>query len=182
MQRNTFELFRRALFRSAIAIAVLVFVPAIFVGIGMYIPIPQGSSGFTTVTTEAESYTLSGAFPPGAHKVCYGRSARGMGGRLLVYRFSAPLNELQDHANAEMHAKQANHRDHFEVEVVPDESSPFSEQTVEFDCDMRLDTSWMLPEPDAVGTVYRPKDGLVSHRPVIFIDEPNEILYFRMTD
>ncbi|MBB02619.1 MAG: hypothetical protein CMJ47_08240 [Planctomyces sp.] len=182
MKQKTFELLWRVLYRTVIAIALLVFVPAILLGIGMFIPYPQGSSGFTTVTPEAESYTLSGSFPPGAYDVRYGRSARGMGGRLLVYRFSAPLNELHDHAVKEMHAKQTDHRDHFEIEVARNEPSPFSEQMVEFDRDMRLDTSWILPEPDATGTIYRPKDGLLSHRPVIFVDETNEIVYLRMTD
>ncbi|MEO1526233.1 MAG: hypothetical protein AAFX06_12405 [Planctomycetota bacterium] len=45
-----------------------------------------------------------------------------------------------------------------------------------------VDVGWMLPSEGRLGTLYESADGQSSHRPTIFIDEADGILYFQMTD
>ena len=127
----------------------------------------------------AASKTLSQSLPKSAKKVYFCSGSRGLGGRMMLYRFSAPPADLHAHAKAEFAA----HWDKPPFKTMQGVSSPFTKSDVEFleNC-YGADCSWMLPDPGAVGTIYQSANGRSSHRPLIFVDETNGVLYFEMTD
>ena len=45
-----------------------------------------------------------------------------------------------------------------------------------------IHADWMLPPAGARGTIYTSDGGQRSHRPTIFVDETNRVLYFEMSD
>lgn len=98
---------------------------------------------------------------------------------MLIYRFSAPVSVLHNHAQNEFAA----HWDSPRPKKTPDSPPPIGEPEVAmYESGFGIEADWMLPPPDAVGTLYESADGRVSHRPVIFVDDVNRVLYFKMTD
>jgi hypothetical protein len=169
----------RWFFRCVIGIGVLFAVFSVLLVVGMYLPHVTQSSGFTNTTPEAVSATLSQSLPETAVNVRYCRASVGMGGRLLIYRFSAPVADLHAHAQAEFTA----HWDKLLVKKTPGSTSPITDHEIKlYKSGFGISGDWMLPPPNAVGTLYESADGQFSHRPTIFVDDANGVLYFQMTD
>ena len=146
---------------------------------GMNHPVVNQSVGFTSVTAQAKSNTLSQSLPASATNVRHCRASVGLGGRLLIYRFSAPVSDLHKHARNEFAA----HWDNLRPQKTPNSPPPISEHEASmWESGFGIEGGWMLPPADSVGTIYRSADGQVSHRPVIFVDDENGVLYFKMTD
>ncbi|MFO0913767.1 MAG: hypothetical protein U0795_12475 [Pirellulales bacterium] len=140
--------------------------------------VPQ-SNGCVGVTPEAVGATLSGSLPQTATDIRYCRASVGMGGRLLIYRFSAPAADLHRHAQAEFAA----HRDKPQLQKTPSSSSPITDRNIElYRSGFGVVADWMLLPSNAVGTLYESADARSSHRPTIFVDDVNGVLYFQMTD
>lgn len=169
----------RWVFRTVIAVGVLFVVLCVFLYFVMTSPLVNQSEGYVENTPDARSYTLSGSLPDSATKIRYCQASVGMGGRLLLYRFSGSIDELHSHAEAEFAA----HWDKPQVEETPNSPSPFTQHNIEFvEAGFGVDAAWMLPPADAIGTVYASADGQSSHRPTILVDEAHGVLYFWMTD
>jgi hypothetical protein len=97
----------------------------------------------------------------------------------MIYRFTAPLPVLHAHAKAEFAA----HWDKPQTAVTPASSPPFTEKDIALiTTGFGVTADWMVPPADAVGTMYMSADGQFSHRPAVFIDTKNSVLYFYMTD
>lgn len=128
---------------------------------------------------EALGATLSQTLPTSAMKVRYLNASIGMGGRVMLYRFSGDIEELKSFAVSEF----ANHWHHPKVSITVNTESPFdSQQFKSLGEAYYVNLDWMTPQKDAIGTVYISNDGQISHRPIIFVDEKNAIFYFVMTD
>ena len=169
----------RWFFRFAVGVGVLFALTSFLFVIGMNRAHVTQSNGFTNVTPEAENTTLSQTLPKTASEIQYCRASVGMGGRLLLYRFPVPVSDLHDHAKAEFAA----HWDKPKLKVVPNTTSPFTgEEIALHKTGFGIDVTWMLPPSSDIGTVYASDDGRSSHRPIIFVDETNSVLYFQMTD
>lgn len=164
--------------RFVIALCVL---PLILFAWGLW-PMSQpivDESGRDMTVQEAPNMALSGAYPTSAKNIRYANSCVGMGGRFHAYRFSAPVAVLKVFANAEF----AKHWDHPAVSVTPNAPPPFdADELARLGHTFGLELDWMLPQNNAIGSVYRSADGQDSHRPTIFVDETNAVLYFLMTD
>ena len=162
-----------------LAFAIVLFVFVIIYAIRMSSPIVTQSNGFTGVTTAAINSTLCGALPATATDVRHCSGSVSMGGRLLLYRFSAPLPTLHAHARAEFAA----HWDKPTVSSTPASASPLTEKDIsQMTASFGANFDWMVPPANAIGTVYISSDGQTSHRPTIFVDATNGVLYFWMTD
>jgi hypothetical protein len=169
----------RWFFRTVIAVGVLFTLFFVFLHFVMTSPLVTQSEGYVENTPDTGSITLSGTLPDSATKIRFCRVSVGMGGRLLVYRFSGRIDELKSHAEAEFAA----HWDKPQVEATPNSASPFTQHDIEFtESGFGVKVPWMLPPADAVGTVYASSDGQTSHRPTIFVDASHGVLYFWMTD
>lgn len=169
----------RWFFRCVVGAGLLVVVLSAMLVIGMNTPKVTQSDGFTKATPQAVANTISNSLPPTASHIRYCRASVGLGGRLLIYRFSAPIADLHSHAAAEFAA----HWDKPEFASQQNVAAPFNERNVDsFKAGFGIDASWIVPPPDSVGTIYEPADGRSSHRPVIFVDETHETFYFVMTD
>jgi len=167
------------LYRFVIGIGVLFVLFSILLRIGMNRPQVTQSSGETVVSPDSNAATISGSLPPTATKVQYCRASVGMGGRLLVYRFSAPAADLHAHAQKEFAA----HWHKPQWKKTSGVESPIAEHEIKlYKTGFGIDATWMLAPPDVVGTLYESSDGQYSHRPKIFVDDTNEVLYFQMTD
>ena len=166
-------------YRFVVSIGVLFVLLSILLVIGMNRPHVTQSSGETVVSADANAATISGSLPPTATKVQYCRASVGMGGRLLLYRFSAPAADLHVHAQKEFAAHW--HKPQFMKRSGV--NSPITENDIKlYKTGFGVEAAWMLTPPDVVGTLYESLDGQFSHRPTIFVDDTNEILYFQMTD
>jgi hypothetical protein len=169
----------RWFFRCVIALGMLLAAFSILLVVGMNRPSVTQSTGYTGITPEAISATLSQSLPATATNVRHCRAAVGMGGRLRVYRFSAPAADLHAHAVAEF----TSHWDKPQLKQTPGSSSPITNHDIAlYKSGFGIDADWMLPPADAVGTIYQSADGQSSHRPLIFVDETHAVLYFQMTD
>jgi len=169
----------RWFYRSVIGIGIVFAVFSAMLVVGMNRPHINQSVGFTNVTTDAKSSTLSQTLPNSATDVRHCRASVGMGGRLLIYRFSAPVADLHTHAQAEFAA----HWDKPQLKKTPDSPSPITVREITlYESGFGIDAGWMLPPSNAVGTLYESADGQFSHRPLVFVDEANGVLYFQMTD
>ena len=142
-------------------------------------PLVTQSDGYIGPTATAIENTISHRLPESANEFRFCRASVGMGGRLLVYRFAAPIDDLNTHAVSEFDA----HWDRPGYEATPSVQSPFDDRDVKRNSEFYGgDAGWMVPPLDAIGTLYQPADGQLSHRPLIFVDETNGFLYFQMTD
>lgn len=169
----------RWFFRGVVVAGILFVCFASLVAFSMSRANVTQSDGFTDDPTRAAGATLSGALPTSASDFRFCQASVGMGGRLLVYRFSAPLTDLRQHARAEYAA----HWDTPAIRETLAAPSPITTHAVkQYQSAFGVDIDWMLPPPDATGTVIDSADGQTAHRPTIFIDEANGVLYFRMTD
>ncbi|MCS7468293.1 hypothetical protein NZK35_16700 [Stieleria sp. ICT_E10.1] len=169
----------RWFFRCVIGIGVLFAAFSVLLVIGMNRPHVTQSDGYADVTPDAVAATLSESLPKTATEVRYCRASVGMGGRLLIYRFSAPDADLHAHAQAEFAA----HWDKPKLKTIPGSTSPITDHEVKlYKSGFGIDADWMLPPSNAVGTLYESADGQFSHRPTIFVDDANGVLYFQMTD
>lgn len=167
----------RLFFRVVVGIGIVFSAFSLLVVVGMN-RVKQ-SSGYTNNPTEAATATLAQSLPKTAANIYYSRCSKGMGGRLLIYRFSAPVADLKLHASAEFGA----HWDKPLPKITPNSASPFTFKDVAIIHSIyQIDADWILPPSDAIGTVYESADGQRSHRPTIFVDETNQVLYFWMTD
>ncbi len=100
-----------------------------------------------------------------------------MGGRFLAYRFSAPLPDLHSHAQAEFEG----HWEQISPTITREQTSPFDEASLELMQEaygVQLD--WLNPARISSGVMYMDEHG--SGRPIIYIDENNNVLYFVLTD
>ena len=169
----------RWFFWGVVLVGVL-FVLFIFVFIaGLNRPNIMQSDGFTSVTPEAKAFMLSHSLPETATNVRYCDASVGMVGYLKVYRFTAPVPDLHKHAQAEFAALSGKPA----FKTTSDVTSPITDhQVASYKKGYGVDVDWMLPQPNVKGTLYEPADGQYSHRPTIFIDETNGVLYFQMTD
>ncbi len=166
-------------YRFVVGVGVLFLVFMVLLVVGMNRPIVTQSNGETNVSVDSVAATISGSLPPNATKVQYCRASVGMGGRLLLYRFSAPAADLHAHAQAEFAA----HWDKPQFKKSIGVPSPITEHEVGlYKTGFGVDVDWMLAPPDVVGTLYESSDDQFSHRPTIFVDDANEVLYFQMTD
>ena len=166
-------------YRLVVGVGVLFLLLSVLFVFGMNRPHVTRSNGETDVSVDSNAATISGSLPPNATRVQYCSASVGMGGRLLLYRFSAPAADLHKHAQTEFaahwHKPQCKKTTH-----VP---SPITEHEVSlYKTGFGVDAKWMLAPPDVVGTLYESSDGQFSHRPTIFVDDANEVLYFQMTD
>ena len=169
----------RWFFRCALVVGLLFVVLSILVAIRISRPHVTQSNGYTNRNADGVSATLSQSLPRTTNRMRYCRVSVGMGGRLLLYRFSAPLTDLHSHANAEFAA----HWDQSQSKTTPNTKSPITEREIAlYKSGFGIDADWMLPPPNAVGTLYEPADGRSSHRPTIFVDDTNGVLYFQMMD
>ena len=169
----------RWFFRCVVGIGVLFATCLVLFIVGMNRPLVTQSNGYTGSTPEAVAATLSQSLPKAAANVRYCRASVGMGGRLRLYRFSAPVADLHTHAQTEFAA----HWDKPQLKKTPGSTSPITDREIAlYKSGYGIDAAWMLPPSNAVGTLYEPADGESSHRPTIFVDEANGVLYFLMTD
>jgi hypothetical protein len=169
----------RWFFRCVVGIGVLFAAFSILLVIGMNRPHVTQSSGSTNRTPDAISATLSQSLPATAVNVRHCRASVGMGGRLLVYRFSVPVADLHAHAQAEFAA----HWDKPQLKKALGSTSPITDHEIKhYKSGFGINGDWMLPPSNAVGTLYESADGQFSHRPTIFVDDANAVLYFQMTD
>ncbi|WP_168567278.1 hypothetical protein [Crateriforma spongiae] len=169
----------RWFFRCMVGIGVLFAAFSILLVVGMNRPHVTQSNGYSNATLDAIAATLSGSLPKTATNVRYCRASRGMGGRLRIYRFSAPLADLHAHAQAEFTA----HWDKPQFQKTPSSGSPITDHEIKlYKTGFGIDAGWMLPPSNALGTFYESVDGQFSHRPTIFVDDQNGVLYFQMTD
>ncbi len=97
-----------------------------------------------------------------------------MGGRFYAYRFSAPLMDLQTHAMKEFAA----HSEPLTPTVVP--GQPFDRDIAFLRKCYGVNLSWIDPAQIGPCTVFMDTHGV--HRPVIYVDEANSVLYFIVTD
>lgn len=166
-------------YRLVVGTAVAFVVFLILLANGMNRAHVMQSNGETVVTEDAKAATISGSLPPAATQVQYCRASVGMGGRLTLYRFSAPAADLHAHAQAEFAAHW--HKPQWKKTTgVP---SPLNEHVLTlYRTGFGVNAAWMSAPPNAVGTLYESADGQSSHRPTIFVDDANEVLYFQMTD
>lgn len=166
-------------YRLVIGIGVLFFLFSVLLVIGMNRPSVTESNGETTISAEANEATICGSLPASATKVQYCRASVGLGGRLLLYRFSAPVADLHVHAQAEFAA----HSRKLQWKKTSGIVSPITEDEIkQYNSGFGVNVEWMVAPPNTTGTLYEWADGQFSHRPTIFVDETNEVLYFRMTD
>ena len=167
------------LYRLVVGVGVLFLLLSVLLVFGMNQPHVTQSNGETDVSVDSNAATISGSLPPNATRVQYCRASVGMGGRLLLYRFSAPAADLHKHAQTEFAAHW--HKPRFKKTIgVP---SPITEHEINFYKNgFGVNAEWMLAPPEVVGTLYESSDGQFSHRPKIFVDEANDVLYFQMTD
>jgi hypothetical protein len=169
----------RWFFRCVVGIGVICAVFSVLLVVGMNRPHVTQSNGYTNSTPDAVAATLSQSLPKTAANVRHCRASVGMGGRLLIYRFSAPKADLHAHAQNEFAA----HWDKPQLKKIPDSKSPITDHEITlYKTGFGIDADWMLPLADAVGTLYESADGQFSHRPTIFVDDTNGVLYFQMTD
>jgi len=169
----------RWIFRLVVATGLLVAAFMVLFVIGMSRPNVDQSDGYVGRTTEAIECTISKSLPESASNVRFVNASVGLGGRLRLYRFSAPIADLHLHAQAEFNA----HWDHPGFTATPDSARPFDSHDINRNSDFYGgDAGWMLPPENSVGTIYSPQDGQRSHRPTIFVDDANGVLYFQMTD
>ena len=169
----------RWFFRCVVGIGVLFAAFSILLIVSMNRPHVTQSNGFTTANPEAIEVTLSASLPETATNVRYCRASVGMGGRLLIYRFSAPVSDLHAHAQAEFAA----HWDKPQLKKTTSSRSPITDHEIKlYKTGFGIDADWMLPPPNALGTLYESADEQFSHRPTIFTDDENGVLYFQMTD
>lgn len=140
-------------------------------------PVLDQSDGYTAITAAAMDHTLSGTLPISATNVRYVQASVGLGGRLLLYRFNAPLSDLQDHVKAEFAA----HWDKPTPKVANNALAPITDPS-QYKSGFGISSEWMVPPTSSNGTLYISDDGQVSHRPMIYIDETSHTLYFYMTD
>jgi hypothetical protein len=167
--------FFRCLWLAAVAFLVLV-VGAFAVFLSPHV---TESNGFIGNTAQAKTAPLSQTLPASATQVRFARGSRGMGGRMLLYRFSAPMADLHAHAQAEWAA----HWDKPSFKQTPHAASPFTPDYMSsYESSYWIDADWMIPTAGAKGTIYGPAGNQRSHRPTIFVDETNEVLYFEMSD
>ncbi len=173
------EILWRWFLRCVVAIGLL-FAAFLFVlVVGMNRPNVTQSNGYTNRTPDAVSATLSQSLPKTAANVRFCRASVGMGGRLLIYRLSAPAADLTAHA----HSESAAHRDKPQLKKTPGSTSPLTDHEIAmYKSGFGIDADWMLPPSNATGTLYQSADGQSSHRPTIFVDDANGVLYFQMTD
>ena len=169
----------RWFFRFVIAIGILFAIFSVLLVVGMNRPLVTQSDGFTSATDEAVTDTLSQTLPTSAANVRHCRASLGMGGRLLIYRFSAPVTDLHSHAKAEFAA----HWDKPQFKTTPNVPSPITDHDIAlYESGFSVQADWMLPHRGEIGTLYESADGQFSHRPTIFVDDTNGVLYFQMTD
>lgn len=177
--RRNMETIWRWFYRCVVGVGVLFGVFSILLVVGMNRPHVTQSNGFTSTTPEAVSATLSRSLPRTATNVHYCRASVGMGGRILIYRFAAPVADLHAHALTEFAA----HWDKPQSKSTSGSASPITEYEIQlYESGFGIECDWLLPPANAVGTLYESADGQFSHRPTIFVDETNEVLYFRMAD
>jgi len=166
-------------YRCVVGIAVLFVLFVILLARGMNQPHVEQSSGETVVSVDSKAATISGSLPPTATKIQYCLASVGMGGRMRLYRFSAPAADLHAHAQAEFSA----HWDKPPWKKTSGVESPITEGEINsYYTGYGVNATWMLAPPNVTVTLYESSDGQFSRRPTIFIDETNEVLYFRMTD
>ena len=98
---------------------------------------------------------------------------------MLLYRFSAPVADLHAHAQAEWAAIPGSPP----LKQTPHAMSPFTpDYLAYYKPTFGVDIDWMVPPSVAQGTIYAPAGEQRSHRPTIFVDETNGVLYFEMSD
>lgn len=167
-------------FLYAIGFAALAFLVLVLWGFYvMLTPHVTESDGFIGNTVEAKTHTISTSLPASATQCRYARASRGMGGRMLLYRFSAPVADLHAHAITEWAALQASPP----FKQSSNATSPFTpDYMASYESNFGVDADWMIPPAGAVGTIYGPAGQQTSHRPTIFVDETNGVLYFEMSD
>jgi|GEM_PF-1428873 hypothetical protein len=170
----------RWFFRCVVGIGILFVLFLILLGVGMNLPNVAQSNGFEkNATPDAIAATLSESLPETAINIRYCRASLGMGGHLLIYRFSAPVDDLHAHAEKEFAA----HRYKLKFKKTPNSKSPITERDIKLHKEgFGIDADWMLPPADTLGTLYTSADGQISHQPRIFVDDKNGVLYFQMTD
>lgn len=145
---------------------------------GMTTPHVNQSEGFIEPNQLPEPISISGTLPANASRVRYCNVSVGLAGRLSLYRFSAPVEELHEHALNEF----ASHLEEIEPIVEQGVPSPINaDLIVSYSKGFGVEPTWMLPASDSAGALYYDPEGS-SHRPTIYIDEGNEVLYFFMTD
>ncbi|WP_404308966.1 hypothetical protein [Neorhodopirellula lusitana] len=167
------------LFRFVVGVGLMYVALMLLLAIGMTRPNVKESDGYVDSTAQAIAFTISHSLPDSANQIRFLRASIGMGGRLRLYRFAAPVDDLDAHAVAEFDA----HWDRPGYKATPDTLSPFDEHDVKRNSEFYGgNADWMLPPADAIGTLYEPADGQLSHRPMIFVDKTNGVLYFQMTD
>ena len=120
------EVLWRWFFRCVVGTGVLFAVFVVLLAVGMNRPNVTQSPGYTSATPEAVSATLSQSLPSPATDIRHCRASVGMGGRLLIYRFSAPVPDLHSHAQAEF----ASHWDKPQFKKTPGSTSPITEHEI----------------------------------------------------
>ena len=152
-------------------------VVALFVNSFIVAHIDEGSAD--NVQGVEKRFTLSGSLPMQATNILFCRASVGPAGRLLIYRFSAPADELHRHAELEF----ASHWAGLKVIQTPASSSPITSERIRFIRDAySADATWLLPPANASGTIYRSAHGGGGSHPLIYVDEINATLYFDMSD
>ena len=146
------------IFRIVLGVGLAYVVLMVLLAIGMNTANVTQSNGEVEISEEANRMTLCGSLPATATKIHYCSGSVGMGGRLRIYRFSAPLEDLHSHALNEFAA----HWDKPKVTKSAAVSSPITEHEVErYKSAFGVKVEWMLSPSTVTGTLYESADGQV---------------------
>lgn len=137
------------------------------------------SDGWKAIDDATKSQTLSKTLPDSSTRFCFARSSVGLGGRFMAYAVDGIPEDLDSFAQAEFIAHWAK----ADFTLKPNSSSPFdAEYVAMLERAYSVNLDWLRKSVNATGSVYQFSNEDVSHKPRIFVDNANGILYFVMTD
>jgi hypothetical protein len=119
--------------------------------------------------------TLTGAFPESATNIYYASASVGPGGRLMMYRFDAPIDELMIHAYSEA----SNYWEEVTVVTSSVTHAEFDQESFQRAYYVK-DLSWFDIEKIADGLEFRTGDH--SSYPTMWVDRERERFYLFMSD
>jgi hypothetical protein len=173
-----FERAWKIFFRTVVAIGFIFLCFIVVVVRGFSQPNVVQSTGYVERSDLPVDRFNRDSFPDSARKIRYALGSVGIGGRLSIYCFTAPFEDLHSHAKQMFVGVSPPN-----LSITPNSDSFFGEHELElvkeaFD----VDASWMLPEPEAKGVLYTPASDMTSRMPRIFVDEKASVLYYMLTD
>ena len=126
-------------------------------------------------TDAPASITLTGAFPESATNIYFASASVGPGGRLKMYRFDAPVDELMIHAYSEA----SNHWEKVTVVTSSVTQVEFDQEFIQRSYFVK-DLSWFDVDKIEDGVELRTGDH--SSYPTMWVDRKRERFYLFMSD